>query len=130
MTTEELQTKLVDIWSDPSLTGMDAMRQAFALGQASMQPRPDLDSLITENAANRAIIDKQAAELAALKEQVRWRPVTEKPSMDGRYLVYVRGGTGNTWSEIAVFENTNWRSFSDVLCYMPLPPAPDAKEGK
>jgi regulator of replication initiation timing len=57
-----------------------------------------------------------------LKEQLRWRPVSEKPEKDGWYLCKTRYAD-NTFGVETVFFNGRNFIYSRVIAWLPIPPA-------
>ena len=59
-----------------------------------------------------------------LKEQLRWRPVSEKPEKDGRYFAEVKPYTGceSTIITTAYFDGERFL-WHDVVRWLPIPPA-------
>ena len=68
------------------------------------------------------------AENAQLKEQLRWRPVSEKPEKDGRYFAEVKPYTGceSTIITTAYFDGERFL-WHDVVKWLPIPPAPEGE---
>ena len=74
------------------------------------------------------IIRTQCDEISALKEQLRWRPVSEKPEKDGMYLAKVRLYEGReTLTTKIVHFNGEQFPWWDVDNWLPIPPAPEGE---
>lgn len=69
--------------------------------------------------------------IAWLEDQLRWRPVSEKPEKDGQYFVKVRFlfdkelGYGSRFysKDFGWHENGNFT----ILGFLPIPPAPEGE---
>lgn len=67
-------------------------------------------------------------ENAQLKDQLRWRPLSEKPENAGLYFVEVKSYTGCEYKMIttAYFDGERFL-WHDVVNWFPIPPAPEEK---
>ena len=72
------------------------------------------------------IIRNQCDEISALKSQLTWRPVSEKPEKEGWYLCKVEY-VDDTIGEETVFFNGEHFVFSNVKKWLPIPPAPEGE---
>lgn len=78
---------------------------------------------------------------AQLKDQLRWRPVSEKPEKDGLYLClfedpnntpiicFFKKGKWLEWIRDDYYGKTGWMNISDDLpiLWLPIPPAPEGE---
>ena len=65
-------------------------------------------------------------ENAKLKDQLRWRPVSEKPEKDE--LIVIKYANGHMPSVLLYGGSTPWESIVglyDIIFWLPTPPAPD-----
>ena len=69
------------------------------------------------------IIRNQCDEISALKAQLTWRPVSEKPEKAGVYFVEARPYTGcdSTIITTAYFDGERF-PWHDVVRWLPIPP--------
>lgn len=78
------------------------------------------------------ILDKQVeilqAENTKLKDQLRWRPVSEKPEKADMYFVECKPytGCGFTIVTTAWFDGEKF-PWHDVVKWLPIPPAPEGE---
>ena len=70
------------------------------------------------------IIRNQCDEISALKEQLRWRLVSERPEKDGWYLCKVLYVNDTIGEETVHFDGERF-VFSNVVKWLPIPPAPE-----
>ena len=63
-------------------------------------------------------------ENAKLKNQLRWRPVSEKPDKDGWYLCKIEYVDDIIVEETVFFNGEHFVS-SDVIKWLPIPPEPE-----
>ena len=74
------------------------------------------------------IIRNQCDEISALKAQLTWRPVSEKPEKDGMYLAKVRLYEGcETLTTKIVHFNGEQFPWWDVVNWLPIPPAQEGE---
>lgn len=78
------------------------------------------------------IIRNQCDEILALKDQLRWRPVSEKPKESDRYIVKYRQGK-IVKKFIADYDIVlGWNMplpDVEIIEWLPIPPAPEGVEG-
>ena len=74
------------------------------------------------------LIRNQCDEISALKEQLRWRLVSEKPEKAGVYFVEAKPYTGcnSTIITTAYFDGKRF-PWHDVVRWLPMPPAPEGE---
>ena len=72
------------------------------------------------------IIRNQCDEISALKDQLRWRPVSEKPEKDGEYFVKFNYADGEEGMDVCDFTNGEW-FWDDIISWLPIPPAPEGE---
>lgn len=73
------------------------------------------------------IIRNQCDEILALKEQLRWRPVSEKPKKAGLYWCELLDNeTGNVHHSPCQYVG-GWLGRYQVIRYVPIPPAPEGE---
>jgi hypothetical protein len=72
------------------------------------------------------IIRNQCDEISALKDQLRWRPVSEKPEKDGWYLCKVQYVDNAIGEETVHFDGEHF-VFSSVVKWLPIPPTPEGE---
>ena len=79
--------------------------------------------------AFRELIRNQCDEISALKEQLRWRLVSEKPERMGMYLAEVRPYMGNVDVIVTTvyFNGESFLGYDDVVRWLPIPPAPEGE---
>jgi hypothetical protein len=66
-----------------------------------------------------------------LKEQLRWRPVSEKPEQSGLYFAEVRPYTGNMDDIVTTaYFNGERFPFHNVVRWLPIPPESELLGGK
>lgn len=76
---------------------------------------------------------KWLAELAALREQYRWVPVSERlPDKGVNVLVFDTSYIETERQFVAYYDDDGWVGYEGDTpsAWMPLPPAPDAEENK
>lgn len=78
MTAEEIETKLDELCSNNGYYLLGSMREAFALGQASMQP------LIDAHVEYEKILHGELKELATFASVYGWKPAGYKQREDAR----------------------------------------------
>ena len=74
--------------------------------------------------------NKLQAENAQLRNQLTWRPVSEKPENGGEYLVKRMDSFGDIIEDFDKFANRDgkWGWLSpNVISWLPLPPAPEGE---
>jgi len=87
-----------------------------------------LEDQLTEQTLEKfqEIIRNQCDEISALKEQLRWRLVSEKPEKDGWYLCKVLYVNDTIGEETVHFDGERF-VFSNVVKWLPIPPAPEGE---
>ena len=85
-----------------------------------------LEDQLTEQTLEKfqEIIRNQCDEISALKEQLRWRLVSERPEKDGWYLCKVLYVNDTIGEETVHFDGERF-VFSNVVKWLPIPPAPE-----
>ena len=75
------------------------------------------------------IIRAQCDEISALKSQLTWRPVSEKPEKDGRYFVRVQSPRGDISEDTTTYDKIyGWTCLGRrVVSWLPIPPAPEGE---
>ena len=75
------------------------------------------------------IIRTQCDEISALKAQLTWRPVSEKPEKADMYFAEVRPYLGNVdvVATTVYFGGERFLGFDDVIRWLPIPPAPEGE---
>lgn len=72
------------------------------------------------------IIRNQCDEITALKAQLTWRPVSEKPEKDGWYLCKTQYADDTFGVETVFFNGKNF-IYSRVIAWLPIPPTPEGE---
>ena len=72
------------------------------------------------------IIRSQCDEISALKAQLTWRPVTQRPRKEGWYLCKVHYVNDTIGEETVHFDGENF-VFGNVSHWLPIPPAPEGE---
>ena len=108
-------------------TGNEVQSNAFAQHEIWEYIRW-LESQLTEQTVDKfqEIIRTQCDEISGLKEQLRWRPVSEKPEKDGWYLCKVLYVNDTIGEETVHFDGERF-VFSNVVKWLPIPPAPEGE---
>ena len=113
-------------------TGNEVQSNAFAQHEIWEYIRW-LESQLTEQTLEKfqEIIRTQCDEISALKAQLTWRPVSEKPEEGDRYLIKYRQGK-IVKRFIADYDTVaGWNiPLSDVelIEWLPIPPAPEGNQ--
>jgi ABC-type ATPase with predicted acetyltransferase domain len=78
-----------------------------------------------------AKIEKLQAQLAEMREAVRWRIVAQEgnPAEDGEYLVYLKQSHYEIMATQHFCICLGWSSWEDVIAWMPKPAPPEVKNG-
>ena len=82
--------------------------------------------------ARAEVAERRVAEFEARLVELDWRPVTEKPGHDGRYLIAINY-YGRPYTLPALYDHTRgrWQSLNEEMTpthWRPLPPPPAATE--
>lgn len=72
------------------------------------------------------LCEELQAENAQLKDQLRWRPVSEKPEKDGEYFVKFNYADGEEGMDVCDFTNGEW-FWDDIISWLPIPPSPEGE---
>ena len=71
------------------------------------------------------IIRTQCDEISALKAQLTWRSVSEKPEKEGWYFVLCSVAC-DVLESVALYKNGKWDD-ENVWKWLPIPPAPEGE---